>query len=51
MELEFECGTVKKNIGILSMALKAHLKECKNNKCIEDCKKELAKSGDYDPSN
>ena len=47
MTIEFDCGTVKQNVGMPSLALKAHAKECTDPKCVEDCKKELAKLGDY----
>lgn len=43
MELEFDCGKVVKNIGMPSLAIEAHLKECTNKECIENCKAELKK--------
>jgi hypothetical protein len=43
MEIEFECGTVKKNIGNLVLALQAHIKECSNDKCKQDCEKNIQK--------
>lgn len=45
MTLEFDCGTVKQNVGMPSLALQAHIKECKDTDCIKDCKRELEKLG------
>lgn len=36
MEIEFDCGTTAKSVGVVSMALKYHLTVCTDEACKAD---------------
>ena len=41
--IEFLCGKTVSEIGMITMALNAHLNECTNAECVADVRTELAK--------
>lgn len=45
MEIEFNCGTVVKNIGALGLACKAHIHQCEDADCQAEVKAEAKKAG------
>lgn len=45
MEIEFDCGTIAPNVGVLSMALKAHLEVCVDEACKQDVLDNIKKFG------
>lgn len=36
--IEFECGKTATNVGVISMAIRAHIGQCDNAECQQDCK-------------
>lgn len=41
MEITYDCGHVQKNVGVLTMALRAHLSSCQDQACRADVEETL----------
>ena len=49
MEIEFECGHTANNVGIPSMAIRAHVGQCNNQACQAELLAEAFKTGSFNP--